>query len=165
MEIHRWVDHKAARQYVRQDAMIGRVRHWLPHEISGLDKIYAKTGLCFAIPDQGSNWNAHGNEAIRFTVDPNTLDNHVCNIDGQAVFEFSDIYDMRYDIPGLNLYERRLQVIERCKIKQDEAFVIGNIRGLSKRLISIGIGSGVDIKTREQVMAYAETHAIRLEND
>tara|TARA_Y100001968_G_C19389012_1_gene734494 strand:- start:282 stop:779 length:498 start_codon:yes stop_codon:yes gene_type:complete len=165
MHIHRWVDYKAARQYVRQDAMIGRVRHWLPHEISGLDKIYAKTGLSFAIPGQGSNWNAHGREAVRFTVDRDLLENHVCNIDGQAVFEFSDIYDMRYDMPGLNLYERRLQVIERCKLKQDEAFVIGNIRRLSDHLVSIGIGSEVDKKTREQIMTYAESHAIQLEND
>lgn len=163
--LHRWVDYKAARQYIRRNAMIGRVRHWLPHEISGLDKIYPKTGLSFAIPGGGSNWNAHGKSAIRFTVDRARLDNHIVDIDGQAIFEFSDIYDARYEMPGLNLFKRRIEVIERCRAKQDEAFVIGNIRGLSDKLLAIEIGCEVDSKTREKVGDYARMNDIPLEDD
>jgi len=157
----RWVDRKAASQYVRRDAMIGRVRHWIPHEISGLDKIYPKTGLSFAIP--GKNWNAHGREGIGFIVDRNRLANHICDIDGHEIFLMSDAYDRRSFMAVEDLPEMRARAVKASLDDPDEAFVIGDVRELHGKLTGIRIGSGVDDRTRRLVSGYADLHGIEIE--
>ena len=157
----RWVDRKGASQYVRRDAMIGRVRHWIPHEISGLDKIYPKTGLSFGIPDK--NWNAHGREGIGFVVDRKRLSNHICDIDGHEIFLMSDAYDRRNFMAVEDLPEMRARAVRASLDDPDEAFVIGDIRELHRKLIGILIGSEVDDRTRKLVSGYAENHGIEIE--
>ena len=157
----RWVDHKAARQYVRRDAMIGRVRHWIPHEISGLDKIYPKTGLSFGLP--GKNWNAHGREGIGFIVDRTLLDNHICDIDGHEIFLMSDAYDRRRLMAVEDLPEMRARAVRASLDDPDEAFVIGDIRELHTKLLAIWIDEGVDARTRMLVSSYADEHGIAME--
>lgn len=162
-ELSRWVDGGGALSYIRYDAMIGRVRHWLPKQISGLDKIYPKTGLSFGLPNTRSNWNAHGQEGICFVVARNRVDNHICEIDGQAVYEFSDAYD-HYKMGGgaHGLEMARDRAIEHSAKHPDEAFVLGNIRELHSKLIRIEIGNLVDPKVVRKVMAYAEKHGIEI---
>ena len=157
----RWVDHKAASQYVRRDAMIGRVRHWIPHEISGLDKIYPKTGLSFGIP--GKNWNAHSGEGIGFTVDRTRLANHICDIDGHEIFLMSDAYDRRRLMAVESLPEMRARAVKASLDDPDEAFVIGDIHELHGKLTGIRIGSEVDERTRRCVMEYADRHCIEID--
>ena len=159
--IVRWVEQKGARQYVRKDAMIGRVRHWVPHEISGLDKIYPKTGLSFGIPDK--NWNAHGKEGIGFVVDRGRLDNHICDIDGHEIFLMSDAYDRRRFMVVDDLPEMRSRAVRASLDDPDEAFVIGDIRDLHSKLLKIHIGPGVDCLTRKLVSQYAASHGIEIE--
>lgn len=157
----RWVDHKGASQYVRRDAMIGRVRHWIPHEISGLDKIYPKTGLSFGIP--GKNWNAHGREGVAFIVDRSSIDNHICDIDGHEIFLMSDAYDRRRLMAVDDLPETRARAVKASLDDPDEAFVIGDIRELHKKLLGIRVGSDVDERTRKLVTDYAARHDITVE--
>lgn len=157
----RWVDRKGASQYVRRDAMIGRVRHWIPHEISGLDKIYPKTGLSFGIP--GKNWNAHGSEGIGFVVDRTRLANHICDIDGHEIFLMSDAYDRRNFMAVEDLPEMRARAVKASLDDPDEAFVIGDIRELHGKLIGIRVGSDVDERTRKLVTDYAARHDITAE--
>lgn len=157
----RWVERKAASQYVRRDAMIGRVRHWIPHEISGLDKIYPKTGLSFGLP--GRNWNAHGQEGIGFVVDRTLLDNHVCDIDGHEIFLLSDAYDRRRFMAVEDLPQMRACAVRASLDDPDEAFIIGDIRELHGKLTGIRIGSEVDDRTRRLVSEYAARHGIEIE--
>ena len=159
----RWVERKGASQYVRRDAMIGRVRHWIPHEISGLDKIYPKTGLSFGI--SGKNWNAHGKEGIGFIVDRMLLDNYIYDIDGHEIFLMSDAYDRRSFMAVEGLPEMRARAVKASLDDPDEAFVIGDIRKLHSKLIGIRIGSEVDDGTREIVSKYADQHGIKIKKE
>jgi hypothetical protein len=154
--ITRWIDAKGALSYIKNDAMIGRVRHWLPKEISGLDKIYAKTGLSFGLPNTRSSWNAHGQEGICFVVDRSKLSNHVCDIDGDAVYEFSHYHDMRDSFAR----EARQHAISASAERPTEAFVIGNIRSLHECLTGIVVGSKVAPKVAAALDAYAALHSI-----
>lgn len=161
--ISRWVDEKGAMNYIRRDAMVGRVRHWLPKEISGLDKIYPKTGLSFAPLGGRSNWNAHGTEGICFLVNKNLLSNKVCAINGQAVFEFSQSYDLyKQHIPQYDLKELRERAIDESENHPDETFVIGNIRDLHSVLTGVQIGVGVSDKTKSAITTYCDYHGIAI---
>ena len=128
--IYRWVDARAAASYMRHDAMIGRTRHWLPRQISGLDKLYRKRGLSFAI--EFGYWMDVA-LPIGFAIEPTTIDNRIVHIDGHEVYLFSDLMDLcRAGFPeGSDLARRRESAIEASREKPDEAFVIGDIRNLS----------------------------------
>jgi hypothetical protein len=159
-EITRWVDASGARSYMRIDAMVGRVRHWLPKEISGLDKIYPKTGLSFGYAGN-KNWNMHGDEGICFVVNRDRLTNLICDIDGQAVFEFSDAYDAyRMGAGSAGLQQARDRAIKFSGDRPTEAFVVGNIRELSSVLSHVIVGTDVDQKTAEMVRQYADKHNV-----
>lgn len=161
MKITRWVDAKAALNYVRRDAMVGRVRHWLPKQLTGLDKIYAKTGLSFGIPNSGSNWNAHGEEGICFNVDRTRLGNLIADIDGHMVFQFSDAYNLlAQGVPQTDLARLREVAIRESLAHPDEAFVVGDIRCLSTALIGITIGNQVPTRVAAEIAAYAERHGV-----
>lgn len=161
-EIRRYVDEKGANSYLRINAMVGRVRHWLPKQLSGLDKIYPKTGLSFTFDGTRSNWNAHGTAYICFVVDQARLTNLVVDIDGDAVFRFSADYDL-YRAGGGGWNEQsRNYAIESSKAHPDEAFVIGDIRDLASKLVRIEIGSGVNPKFAQKVRTWAELHGVEV---
>jgi hypothetical protein len=135
----RWVDDKAAKSYIRINAMKGRVRHWLPKEISGLDKIYAKTGLSFARNEKA--W-ASMEMPIGFVVDEARLDNKVVDIAGNEVFKFSQALDAakNFGVSAVgreNLQDYRERAIEASREDPTEAFVIGDIRDLSSKITKI----------------------------
>lgn len=160
-EIKRYVDQKGATSYLRSNAMIGRVRHWLPKQLSGLDKIYPKTGLSFTFDGSGSNWNAHSNAAICFVVDQAGLDNLVVDIDGDAVYNFSNDYDLyRQRIGGHGLEDSRKRAIEDSQAHPDEAFVIGDIRELASKLKRVEIGSAVDPKFAVKVRRWCQANGV-----
>ncbi len=162
--ITRWIDTKGALSYIRRDAMVGRVRHWLPKQISGLDKIYPKTGLSFALPNTRSNWNAHGEQGICFVADRNLISNQICDIDGHSVFLFSQEYDdYRRGMGGHNLTQSRDLAIQDSLTKPDEAFVIGDIRNLHAVLTKIIIGAEIAPKAAAEIMAYSEKFNIPLQ--
>lgn len=128
--IYRWIDAAGASSYMRHDAMIGRVRHWLPKQISGLDKLYRKRGLSFAM--KFGYWMDE-DLPIGFAVDPQEIDNRIVRIDGHQIFLFSDMMDLHRS--GLNcsnsLTRQRSYAIETSLANPDEAFVIGDIRSLA----------------------------------
>jgi len=128
--IYRWVDARAAKNYMRRDAMIGRTRHWLPKQVTGLDKIYHKRGLSFAV--NFGYWMDVG-LPIGFAVDPDSIDNRIARIDGHEIYLFSDMMDLHRSglrcLEGMN--RQRQYAIEKSHQAPDEAFVIGDIRELS----------------------------------
>lgn len=162
-EITRWVDSKGALSYIRSNAMVGRVRHWLPKQISGLDKIYAKTGLSFGIPNSRSSWNMHGDDGICFVVDRARLPNLVCNINGQSVFEFSGTYDVRYSEDRDTVEHYRQRAIKDSLEEPDEAFVVGDIRDLGSKLIKIILRKNVPQPVVKKITDYAEAHHVPVE--
>jgi len=134
--IYRWVDARTARRYMRLDAMIGRTRHWLPRQVTGLDKIYPKTGLSFAI--EFGRW-MDVMLPIGFVVDAGVLDNRIARIDGHQIYLFSDMMDLHRS--GLRCLEgmtaQREHAIRKSLESPDEAFVIGDIRGMAARVREI----------------------------
>lgn len=158
--IFRWVDDKAAKSYMRIDAMKGRVRHWLPKQISGLDKIYAKTGLSFSY--ELGKWMDVGG-TIGFVVDQTKLDNHIVPIAGHEVFIFSGMADWRKEgACSYDSFEKaRDYAIKTSLERPDEAFVIGDIRGLSSKLTKVLFR---DEAARMLMAPYCEQHNIPLEN-
>lgn len=134
--IYRWVDAKTARRYMRLDAMIGRTRHWLPRQVTGLDKIYHKRGLSFAT--EFGRW-MDVMLPVGFVVDAEKLDNRIARIDGHQIYLFSDMMDLHRG--GLRCLEgmtrQREYAIERSRTAPDEAFVIGDIRGMSAHVREI----------------------------
>lgn len=162
-EIRRYVDVKGAASYMRINAMVGRVRHWLPKQLSGLDKIYPKTGLSFTFDGTRSNWNAHSKEAVCFVINQSMLNNHVVDIDGDAVYRFSNDYDLyRGGVASHALDISRKNAIEDSLAHPDEAFVIGDIRDLASKLVRIEIGSSVPKKHADAITTWAESHNVRV---
>jgi len=131
--LYRWVDARAARNYLRQDAMIGRTRHWLPRAVSGLDRLRHKRGLSFAI---GLGRWTDTLLPIGFATTRERLDNHVCAIDGHETFLLSDMIDLHNG--GVHCGEgiaRQMEyAIARSLKDPDEAFVMGDVRGLAERI-------------------------------
>lgn len=154
--VYRWVDRAAAASYMRHDAMIGRTRHWLPREVSGLDRLYRKRGLSFAT--EFGYWMDE-TLPIGFAVDPETLDNRVVRIDGHAIYLFSDLMDLcRMGFPeGGDLARRRKNAIETSLKSPDEAFVIGDIRNLSSRVREVIVR---DDASERSMSSWCRDHAI-----
>jgi len=154
--VYRWVDARTARRYMRLDAMIGRTRHWLPRQVTGLDKIYPKLGLSFAI--EFGRW-MDVMLPIGFVVDANALDNRIARIDGHEIYMFSDMMDLhRCGLRCLEgLTRQREHAIRKSHENPDEAFVIGDIRGLSAHVREIVVR---DDASASLMRPWCEKHAI-----
>ncbi|MFZ3482081.1 hypothetical protein [Sphingomonas sp. 3-13AW] len=123
--IYRWVNARAARSYMRYNAMIDRTKHWLPKELTGLDKIYRKRGLSFAIE---FGWWTSAELPIGFAVNPKRLENRISRIDGHEVFIFSGLRDHhRSGVPCWPAHQQDYAVKKSLE-SPDEAFVIGDVR-------------------------------------
>ncbi len=135
-ELYRWVDAKAARAYMRGDMMKGRVSHWLPREVSGLDKIYPKTGLSFSI--QLGKWTS-ADLPIGFVLRPSAIENRIVYLAGHEIFLFSQTMDLhRSGVPqGDRLRDEYNMAVEESSKNPDEAFVIGDIRDLSHKVARV----------------------------
>lgn len=157
-ELYRWVDAKAAKAYMRGNMMKGRVRHWLPREISGLDKLYPKTGLSFSF--QLGKWTS-SDLPIGFVLRPSAIDNRIVYLAGQEVFLFSQTMDLyRSGVPqGDRLRGEYTMAVEESLQNPDEAFVIGDIRDLSGRLSHVFYRSE---DARALMQAWCDEHQIDL---
>ena len=154
----RWVDAKAAKSYMQHDAMIGRTRHWLPKELTGLDKIYRKRGLSFAIGFH--HWKCF-TLPIGFVVDECSLDSHIVKINGHETYLFSNQMDLHQSRIAAfsNAAERKKDLITNCLQDPDEAFIIGDIRSLASRLNHVIVR---DESSRKLMLPWCDLHSIPL---
>ncbi len=156
--ISRWVDERAARSYLRHDAMIGRVRHCLPKELTGLDKLYRKRGLSFGLTRRGW-WNAHGDTGVCFILDRTRIANPIIEIAGHPVFVFSDFYGL----PPTLRYADQLAALKEAAICEsqanpDEAFILGDLRDLHDHIVDIRVGSKIGPRLRTQISEYRSAY-------
>lgn len=164
--IVRWVDERAARSYLRHDAMIGRVRHCLPKELTGLDKLYRRRGLSFGLTQRGW-WNAHGDDGVCFILDRARITNPIIEIAGHPVFLFSDFYGL----PPMLRYADQLAALKEAAISEslrnpDEAFVLGDLRTLHAHITGIKVGPLISARMRSKISAYLSDYGLQpiLEN-
>lgn len=158
--IYRWVDEKGCLSYLRSNAMIGRVRHYLPKQLSGAFHSNFKTGLSFS--PSPIKWSDSA-IPICFVVDRTRLDSPVIDINGQAVFELTGVVDAykAFHVTS-NMKWYRDNAIQASTDDPDEAFVIGNIRNLSDKLVEIRIRNGASLskKIEDVIEKYCSEHGI-----
>lgn len=162
--IYRWIDERGCMSYLRSNAMIGRVRHFIPRQLSGEFHSNFKTGLSFALDDR--SWLNVGTP-ICFVVRRNALGVPVVNINGQAIYDLSGAEETRrtYSMDQATYQQYLKNAIEDSKTDPTEAFVIGNIRDLATKLERIHVrpdGDNVSPKGTNALRAYCQQYNIPL---
>lgn len=162
-DLIRWVDYRAARVYIRSNKIVGRTKHWLPKEVSHMDKIYLKRGISFGFKNQSMNWNAHADQGIGFVIREDVIQNQVVYINGHAIYLFGQAYDARHtDQNTDNLRAYRDNAIADSVNDPDEAFVIGDIHNLGDVLSEIIIREGVDQRTIDLLNDFSKAYSVRI---
>lgn len=164
--MYRWVDEKAAASYLRIDAMVARVRHYLPKKISGHFHSKFITGLSFS--HHPTMWRAD-KDMLCFVVDRTKLKkpNQCIDINGQAIYNLTQTVDMlRNYMTQMTRGEFDQQianVLDDCQTDPDEVFVIGDLRNLGAALAKIMVPPSCSPALLKKLQSYCAQHQIALE--
>jgi hypothetical protein len=155
--LYRWVDEKGALAYIRRDAMVGRVKHFIPKALIPNANKYGRgkwfTGLSFS--GDANRWDLTGDCCF---VVSNSIPNDRFNINGQAIYNYGQSITSHTGL--LKSYEQN--AVEDSRNDPDEIFVVGNLPELSRYLVEIRVKSNLSPKTLAVVTTYAEQHGIQV---